>query len=155
MTELFAALNGISPWWWVAGALVIGAIELITFSYYLLWIALAAASVAGGLWIAPGLSGTAQVASFSALALIYTIGGWVFLGKRKQSADATALNNRATAMIGRQAVAAEAFLGDAGAIEIDGIRWRGKMSEPGPSVHPGSEMRVVGAEGMTLLLSRE
>ncbi|MEM1275079.1 MAG: NfeD family protein [Pseudomonadota bacterium] len=155
MTEIFASLDGLSPWWWVAIALAIGAVELVTFSYYLLWIAFAAGSVAAAMWISPGMSGAAQVMTFSALVLIYTVAGWKFVGKRKQSSEASALNNRATAMIGRHAVAAEAFRGDTGAIEIDGIRWRGKLSAPGAAVTAGSQMKVVGTEGMTLLLDRD
>ncbi|MEM8793790.1 MAG: NfeD family protein [Pseudomonadota bacterium] len=152
--DLFAVLDGASPWWWVAAALAIGALELITFSYFMLWIALAAASVGAILWIVPDYSGTAQIATFSVLLLIYTVAGWQFIGRREQGPEASTLNNRASAMVGRQAIAAEIFRGNTGAVEIDGVRWRGRLGEPGEDVQPGAEFTVIGTEGMTLLLEK-
>ncbi|MBY8974589.1 NfeD family protein [Rhodobacteraceae bacterium NNCM2] len=153
MIDIFSFLDGISPWWWVAAALALGAVELVTFSYFLLWLALAAASVAGTLWVMPGFSGTAQVATFAILALIYTVLGWKLVGRHSQGEEAAGLNNRARALIGRSAIVMDAFRGDTGAVEVDGIRWRGRIAGGGPAPQPGAELVVTDAAGMTLILS--
>ena len=47
--DLFACLDGASPWWWIALALGLGAIEIVTFTYFMLWLGLAAFTVGIGL----------------------------------------------------------------------------------------------------------
>lgn len=155
MTEVFAALDGISPWWWVVAALILGAVELLTGLYVLLWFALTAASVALCLWVAPDLPGTAQAAIFALLLPVYAVAVWRLFGKYRRTKDkASGLNDRAAAMIGRRAIVVAPFVGESGAVEIDGVRWRGRLSEPCENLRAGSELTVAGADGMTLLLER-
>lgn len=153
MAEILATLDGLSPWWWVAIALVFAAAELITFSYFLLWLSLASLTVAGALWVMPGLSGAAQMGLWALSAIAYIVVGWKFFGKRKPGEPLGSLNNRAAALIGRHAVVADQFSGRAGPVEIDGIRWRARLADQAPVPEPGAEMIVTATEGMTLILS--
>ena len=153
MTAIFTLLDGISPWWWVALALALGALELTTFSYYLLWLALAALSVGGALWVSPGLSGMGQLGLFAVLAVVWTVVGYLVVQRRAPEEVETGLNNRAAALIGRKAVVSAAFEADIGSVEIDGIRWRGRY-DGADRPEPGDVLEITGAEGMTLDLSR-
>ncbi|MEM7670385.1 MAG: hypothetical protein AAF317_14805, partial [Pseudomonadota bacterium] len=99
--ELLSALDGLSPWWWVAIALGFAAAELLTFSYFLLWLSLASVTVAGLLWAMPDLSGLSQLATWAVSAIGYTVVGWKVFGKRRENEPLSALNNRAAALIAR------------------------------------------------------
>lgn len=150
---IFAFLDGISPWWWIAFALALGAVELVTFSYFLLWLALAAVSVAAALVVAD-LGGTSQVALFAICALVYTLIGYAVVKRRGPSEQDGPLNNRAAALIGRKAVVAGPFQADIGTVEVDGIRWRGRLAPGTPAPAEGEELEVTATEGMLLQLSR-
>ena len=154
MTALLALLDGISPWWWVAAALLIAAAELLTFSYYMLWLSLAAFAVAGLLTVRPETSGTTQLVVFAVLAVVFTAIGWAVAKRRRRDQEPSTLNSRANAMVGREAVVAEAFRAGVGPVEIDGIRWRGRVVGEGGAPAPGDALTVVGTEGMVLLLDR-
>lgn len=154
MVAMFAFLDGISPWWWVAFALLLGAVELTTFSYYLLWLALAALSVAGVLVISPGLTGIGQTAAFCLLAVIYTLAGWILVQRNRPLQAEGPLNNRASALIGRQAVVAGAFSGGIGPVEVDGIQWRGQIEADATPPALGDVFKVAGTDGILLVLAR-
>ncbi|MEM7506163.1 MAG: NfeD family protein [Pseudomonadota bacterium] len=153
MAVMFSFLDGISPWWWVAFALALGALELVTFSYFLLWLALAAVSVAGVLVVAD-LGGTSQVALFAICALVYTLVGYAIVKKRGPSEQDGPLNNRAAALIGRKAVVAGPFQADMGPVEVDGIRWRGRLAPGTTTPAEGEELEITATEGMLLQLRR-
>ncbi|MEM0944659.1 MAG: NfeD family protein [Pseudomonadota bacterium] len=150
---IFSFLDAASPWWWVALAFGLGAFELVTFSYFLLWLSLAALSVGGVLWISPDLSGIAQFAWFAGLSIVYTAAGWAIIRKRTPQEVDTGLNSRASALVGRFAVVTGPFRGGVGPVEIDGIRWRGRL-DGAASPDMGEELEVTGADGMLLTLTR-
>ena len=54
-------LDGISPWWWVALAILLAAAEMLTVTTVLVWSAGAALVTAIALWAAPGLGWAPQV----------------------------------------------------------------------------------------------
>ncbi|MEL6476208.1 MAG: NfeD family protein [Pseudomonadota bacterium] len=153
MGVLFGFLDGASPWWWVALALTLGAFELMTFSYFLLWLALAALATGGALWLGPEMSGMLQVALFAFLSMALTAIGYVFVKRRAPEEVETGLNNRTAALIGRKAVVAGPFEADTGPVEVDGIRWRGRLAS-GPTPEIGDVLEITGADGMLLHLSR-
>lgn len=155
--DLFAFLDGASPWWWIAFALALGAVEIVTFTYFMLWLSLAALSVGIALMLLPGLSGTAQLLGFGLFALVYTGLGWAWVRRRQATGDAPGLNRRAVALVGRQAVVAEPFEAGVGRVEVDGVRWRARL-EPDPGRDPGppeqgAVLTISGAEGATLIVT--
>jgi len=68
-------LDAVSPWWWVALAIVLAAIEMVTISTVLIWSALAAIVTAFWLWLASGLSIWGQIAIFGVLSIAFTFAG--------------------------------------------------------------------------------
>jgi len=149
--QMFAFLDGVSFWWWIAFGVALGALEMATMSFFLIWPALAAVAI--GLWltVAPGLSGEAQVAIFAVLAVVFTFAGRSLM-HRFGNGDGTAdgLNNRASQMIGRHGKV-ETFMGPEGSVTIDSIRWQA-IWPAGATASPGDTVRIKGNDGMTLLV---
>jgi len=149
--EAFAFLTGLSPWWWVAFGIALGALEMATLSFFLIWPALAALAMALVMALRPETGGTAQVALFAILAIGLTFAGRALLGRFGDGgAENETLNSRARLMIGRHGEVI-AFQGPEGTIRIDGIRWRARWPG-GASASPGESVEVIGAEGMMLLV---
>ena len=155
--DLFAFLDGASPWWWIALALGLGVIEVLTFTYFMLWLGLAALTVGIGLAIFPEASGTLQLLAFALLAILYTAIGWVYIRRHQPKDPQPGLNRRAAAVVGRQAVVTGAFSAGVGWVEIDGVRWRAQLADTsGDGAEPpasGATMSVASVDGMTLIVA--
>jgi membrane protein implicated in regulation of membrane protease activity len=155
--DLFAFLDGASPWWWIALALGLGAIEIVTFTYFMLWLGLAAFTVGIGLAIFPSMPGTSQLLTFALLSILYTAIGWVYVMRRQPKEAHPGLNRRAAAVVGRQAVVTQAFSAGVGWVEVDGVRWRARLADPdGFGAEPpkaGATMSISAADGMTLIVA--
>lgn len=152
--DVFDFLNGISPWWWVAAALALGTIEILTFSFFLIWPAIAAFLVAIFMWIFPEMSGAAQMLIFAVLSAVLTLVGRQWVMTRKPTSENPGLNNRASALIGRNAVLIEDFSGTAmGNVEVDGIRWRARLESEAATAKTGASLRIMSADGMVLVLA--
>ena len=90
--DIFQFLSGISPWWWVAIALALAIVEVLTFSFFLIWPALAALAVAVLMWIMPDMSGSAQLLWFAIMAVVFTVAGRQLVFLRKPTSDNPSLN---------------------------------------------------------------
>lgn len=157
--DLFAFLDGASAWWWVALALGLGAVEVVTFTYFLLWLALGAATVAALLFVSPAASGTSQVVVFALATLVYAIAGWAWLKARRSGDTVTegGLNRRAAGLVGRTAVVSVPFRAGVGKVEIDGVAWRARLASgtEDPPPDAGAVLRVAATEGTTLVVARD
>ena len=151
--DLFAFLDGASPWWWIALALGLGVIEMLTFTYFMLWLALAAFTVGIGLAMFPSMPGISQLLTFALLAILYTAIGWAYVKRWKERDHHPGLNQRSNAMIGRQAVVTEAFSAGVGWVELDGVRWRARLANGAPAPEAGTTMSIASADGMTLVVA--
>jgi len=146
--EIIQFLEGVSPWWWVILAFALGSIEVATMSFFLIWPALAALAMAGFLVITPDISGTAQIAIYAILSIIFTFVGRFLLykyGDGGGTADQT-LNNRSSQLIGRPATVLDFNAGD-GAVEIEGTRWQAQWAD-GETAKVGTTVRVTKADPM-------
>jgi len=151
--DLFAFLDGASPWWWIALALGLGAVEMATFTYFMLWLGLAAFTVGIGLAVFPAMLGTTQMLIFALLSILYTAIGWAYVGRRQATDAHFGLNQRAAAIVGRQALVTEAFSAGVGWVEIDGVRWRARLANGAAAPEPGVTMKIASSEGMTLVVA--
>ncbi len=146
-------LGGISPWWWIAGAVVLAGVEMLTVSTVLIWSALAAMTVALTLWIAPGTSGAAQLGLFALLSIGYTFIGRALVGRFGDGEGRSArLNQRAEALVGRDAEVVS-FRFHEGEVSIDGVQWPARLEgEKTPEV--GEMVRVIAADGIVVWVKR-
>ena len=149
--NLFPFLQDISPWWWVAFAVTLGATEMATMSFFLIWPAMSALLIAVLLWIIPGVSGTVQIAAFAVLSVALIFAGRSLLHRFGDgSSENETLNSRAKQMIGRHAQVLD-FKGPEGNVTIDGIHWRAVWPK-GANAAEGDTVEVSSADGMTLII---
>lgn len=149
--DILAFLSGISPWWWIAAAILLFVLEMLTFTYFVIWIAAAAAVMGLIMFALPDLSGGAQLALFAVLSVALTVAGRFAMARmpEKTSPEDRALNQRAARLIGRVGKASGSFDGIEGAVEVDQIIWRARLSAG--LAADGTRLKVVGADGMTLI----
>ena len=148
---MFSFLDGISPIWWFAFALVLGAVEMVVPSTFLLWPALAALAMTAAVAIWPDLSGELQVVSFAILSLAsILIGRWTMSRWNLGKTSDINLNDPAARVVGRMAEVVS-FEGPEGSVVINGTIWQARWSS-GQQASPGEKVRIGGAEGSTLLV---
>lgn len=133
---------------WAAAALLLMAAETMAPGAFMLWLGFAAAAVFVGVLLAPGIPVLAQVAAFVVLSFIsiQAYRKW-FRGREPQS-DRPALNRRSAALIGRVVPLESAIAGGRGRVQIADAYW----DVAGPELPAGAQVRIVGAEGMTLVV---
>lgn len=148
--EYLRLLDGAAPWWWIILAFVLGSIEMATLSFFLIWPALAALSMAGLLVVVPDMSGPTQISIFAVLSVVLTFVGRSIIKKYGDGAVKTddTLNNRSAHLVGRSADVLE-FASGRGVIEIEGMRWRAEWRD-GETSAPGKKVRVIKADAMLL-----
>lgn len=148
---MFATIAEISPWWWLAFALALGAIEMATMSFFLIWPALAALIMAGVVALGPGWSGEAITAFYAVLAIALTFAGRAVVRRWGDGGGAeTSLNSRSAQLVGRKATVLE-WVDGHGAVEIDGTRWSAKWIDDARAA-PAASVTVTDADGMTLMV---
>ena len=147
--DFFSSLDGASPWWWIALAIAVGAVEMLTFTYFLIWIALAAFAV-GLAMVAFPLGGQEQIVAFALLSILFTVAGRFALKKVRQTPSETpGLNRRSEKLIGRKGKALADFENDEGLVVIDDVRWCARLAIG--SARKGESLVVIDAEGMQLI----
>jgi len=142
-------LQGISPWTWAAFGIVLGALEMATMSFFLIWPALAALAMAVVIYAVPDLGPAAQIISWAVLSVVLTlIGRKLVMDFGDGGGEETLINNRAAQLVGRsgKVIATGAH---EGAVEIDGIRWRASW-EGSPDLAEGTAITVTANRGMLL-----
>jgi membrane protein implicated in regulation of membrane protease activity len=147
---VFEALRGISPWWWVALAILLAAVEMVTVTTVLIWSSLAAVLTALALWFAPGLGGAQQIALFAALTIVFTFAGRAAVARYGQpGGQASTLNRRADQIVGREGVVVSFDLHD-GKVTVDGIPWPARLEAGATTPAPGDRVRVTAADGIVV-----
>lgn len=146
-------LEGLSPWWWVAAAFAVGALEMLTGTAVLIWVALASLLMAIILAVKPDLSGEVQITLFAVLSILFTFAGRWILNRFGDGAETHAtLNQRSNHLVGRTAKVLDFDAGtQSGAIEVEGMRWRAEWATA-PADASGETVRIKAANGMTLVV---
>jgi membrane protein implicated in regulation of membrane protease activity len=150
MDALFNSLLGVSPWWWIAFGLLLGALEMATGSFFLIGPGVAAAIVGVILFVNPEMAGEFQVTIFAIVSIILTWAARLYTAKiRSAPSDRPGLNRRAGQIVGRRGTVLDPFHHGEGAVDIGGVRWLAKLQE-GETLKKGEPIEVVAAEGTTL-----
>jgi membrane protein implicated in regulation of membrane protease activity len=133
---------------WAAVALLLFAAETMAPGAFMLWLGFAATAVFAVVLLVPGIPLLAQVAAFVVLGFvsIQVYRRW-FRGRERQS-DQPALNRRAAALVGRVVPLQSAIAGGRGRVQIADAFW----DVTGPELPAGAQVRVVSADGMTLVV---
>jgi membrane protein implicated in regulation of membrane protease activity len=145
----FELLQGISPWWWVALAILLAAGEMVTVTTLLVWSALAALVTAGALWVWPGLGGAGQIAVFASLSIVFTFAGRALVQRYGYGERASTLNRRAAQIVGREGEVIS-FAFNEGKVSVDGVPWPARLHAGTPTPAPGDRVRVTAADGIVV-----
>lgn len=145
---MWAFLQHLSFWDWLALGTVLLILEVFGAGGYLLWIGMAAAAVGVLTFVLPSLPWEMQFLLFGLL----SIGTALYWWRRQQSAvresDQPNLNLRGQELIGKTYVVFEAIIDGRGKIKVaDGV-WIAR----GPDAVPGSRVRVISQQGTILLV---
>ncbi len=133
---------------WAALALLLFAAEAMAPGAFMLWLGFAAAAVFIGVLVIPGIPVLAQVAAFVVLSFISIQVYRHWFRKRQRPSDQPMLNKRAAQLVGRVVALSQPIMGGNGRVQIADAYW----DVTGPDLPAGASVRVVGAEGMTLLV---
>ena len=150
---MFSLLHGISPFYWIALAFLLGAAVMVTSIDMILWPAIAALAVGLALFFVPDLSGQAQILAFAVLSVCAALAARAVMPRFGQGGKpGVSLNEPAQRMVGRRATVIEAS-GAEGKVTIDQVRWHAKW-KTGVAKNADS-VRVVGSEGTTLIVQAD
>ena len=112
----------------------------------MLWLGFAAVVVFLGVLLVPGIPMLAQAAAFIVLSFVsIQIYRTRFRGRERQS-DRPALNRRAAALVGQVVPLQSAIVNGRGRVQIADAFW----NVTGPDMPVGTQVRITGADDMTL-----
>lgn len=150
---LLTILDGAAPWWWMATALVLFIVEMLTFAYFAIWLAMAAMAVGLLMLAMPDMSGQSQLIWFAALSILFTAAGRFGMSRmRSPESENPGLNRRAEALLNKHGAALAELTDGTGHIEIEGTRWAARTQ--GGSVAKGEAVKVIATDGMTLICEK-
>ena len=131
---------------WAALALLLIAAETLAPGAFMLWMGFAAVAVFVAVLLVPGIPVLAQVAAFVVLSFVSIQVYRRWFRKRERPSDQPALNRRTVALIGRVVPLERAIVDGHGRVQIADAFWE----VVGPELPAGAQVRVTGADGMTL-----
>jgi inner membrane protein len=143
-----SALNSLGPWAWIVLGLALMGLELLAPGVFLLWLGLAA-MLTGVLDWAFALSWQASALCFALLSVVSVLAGRKLTRRPDEEDQGPAgLNRRGHALVGRVFVLEAPIADGAGRIRVDDSSWR----VTGPNAPAGASVRVVRADGATLVV---
>ena len=132
---------------WAAFALVLFAAEAVVPGAFMLWLGFAAAAVFAVVLLVPvDIPVLAQAAIFVVLSFVSIQVYRRWFRKREKPSDQPALNRRTAALVGRVVTLERAIADGRGRVQIADAFWE----VTGPQLPAGAQVRVTGADGMTL-----
>jgi membrane protein implicated in regulation of membrane protease activity len=149
MTEL--------TWWhWVALGLVLFGIEMMTGTFDLLMISIAAMLTALFAGLAPeGLAGwQGQLVVFGIAAVVLVVGGRMVLTRRGPPPEHPTLNKRMAGLVGQHGQATKDFVAGTGQVQIGDTVWGAEAIPGEPPVLAGDTVIVSDTDGNTALVRK-
>jgi inner membrane protein len=134
--------------WLIAGILLIGAEALLP-GTYLLWPGIAAFVTGMIAYMVPSLGWEIHAVIFAVLTVLAAVGGRRLYSRLKEPAStAPLLNKRAAQLVGTVHTLDTPILDGYGRMRLGDATWK----VAGPDLPTGSRVRVVGADGIVLLV---
>lgn len=132
---------------WLALGLVLAAAEMAIPGVFLIWMAGAALITGLVAWATP-IGIPLQIVLFALLAIIAVFSGRRYLRDNPIEAADPKMNQRGERVIGETVVVTQAIEGGSGRVHLGDSEWIAK----GADAAPGTKMRVVGHDGVVLLV---
>ena len=141
LADMAGAL-GLWNWWVLAGLLLVA--ELLTGTFFFLWLGAAALAV-GVMALFWDSSWQVQVTLFAVFSIVLLAGSRLLIKREREDAEPF-LNRRAARHVGKVFTLDEPILGGRGRIRIDDTIWL----VAGPDAMEKTQVRVTGVDGATL-----
>ena len=155
LEELFTHLT---VWHWLALGLMLFGIEMMTGTFDLLMISIAAWLTAAFAWLAPDSLATwqGQVLFFGAASVgLFVVGRTVLSGMRKTTPDHPTLTKRMDSLVGQRGVATSDFTNAGqGRVKIGDTVWGAEIVDGSEIIHNGDVIVVEGARMNTALVRK-
>jgi len=136
---------------WGALTLLLFAAEALAPGAFMLWMGFAAAAVFVAVLVLPGIPLLLQIGAFVVLSFVSIQIYRTWFRGRDRVSDRPLLNRRAEQLIGRVVTLDQPIQAGRGRAKVDDAFW----VVGGPDLPAGSEVRIVGVDGMTLLVQAE
>lgn len=152
MEGLDLALWPPTAWHWLAIALVLFSIEMMTGTWDLLWVSIAAAFTSAFAAFAPaGIAGwEGQLIVFAiATVILFIMGRTLFRRMREDVEEHPTLNKRMAGTLGQRGVVADDFTGGLGRVKLGDTVWSAE-SVDGANLASGTAVIVEATEGTVL-----
>ncbi len=137
----------ITHWHWFILMIVIGVIEMMSLSMYLVGPAAAAGIVGLIKWIYPELSLFASLMLFSILTVAFTYFARHFLKNTKEGESDLGLDANGSEYIGRTFALESDVVNGTGRVKVGDGAWNAR----GPDAVAGAKIRITGVQGNALL----
>ena len=132
---------------WLALGLVLAAAEMAIPGVFLIWMAGAALITGLVAWAMP-IGIPLQIVLFALLAIVAVFSGRYYLRAHPVEAADPKMNQRGERVIGETVIVTQAIEGGSGRVHLGDSEWIAK----GADAAPGTKMRVVGHDGVVLLV---
>lgn len=153
MMEFLADLN---IWHWMIFGLVLLGIEMMTGTFDLLMVSIAAFLTGLFEQIAPGAAASwqGQFIFFGVVSVVLlALGRTIFSSLRNQEAEHPTLNKRMSALVGQRGIVSIGFAAGQGKVRIGDTEWLAE-SVDGSDLTDGAAIVVEGAESTTVRVRR-
>lgn len=137
-------------WHWLILAVALMILEVFAPGAFFLWLGIAAATVGGIVYLAPGLSWEYQLLAFSLCSVISIIVWRKFFKTEPEDTDQPSLNRRGHQYVGRIFTLDEAIHNGIGKIRVDDSTWKVR----GEDCPQGARVEVTGLDGTILLVKK-
>lgn len=137
-----------SAWLWAAITLLLIAGEVLAPGAFMLWLAFAAAAMFVITWLFPDLPFLAQAVLFTVLGFSSILVYRKWHRNREPVSDQPALNRRTQQLIGRIVPLERAIERGTGRVQIADAYW----TVAGPDLPAGASVRIIDADGLTLIV---
>ncbi|MBX7481587.1 NfeD family protein [Qipengyuania qiaonensis] len=141
-------MDGIETYWiWLIVGLALAALEMVVPGVYLIWLAMAALSVAVLAFVsAPPLA--LQIIAWVSLSLIFAFSAKRWLRERPIVSSDPLLNNRVGRLVGETALVTQAIESGSGRVKVGDSEWIAR----GTDTDAGMRVRIIGSRGSELLV---
>jgi membrane protein implicated in regulation of membrane protease activity len=136
---------------WGALTLLLFAAEALAPGAFMLWMGFAAAAVFVAVLVLPDIALLLQIGAFVVLSFVSIQVYRTWFRGRDRVSDRPLLNRRAEQLIGRVVMLDQPIQAGRGRAKVDDAFW----VVGGPDLPAGSTVRIVGVDGMTLLVQPE
>lgn len=141
-------MDYIEFWYWWVASIALVVLEILVPGTFFLWMGISAAVVGVILWVIPSMEWEWQFFLFAILSVVSIALWWMRQRAHPTVTEDPNVNQRTKRYVGRTFTLAEPIVDGVGKIYVDDSQWR----VYGPECEAGKKVKVVSAEGATLIV---